>query len=318
MTSEHVLPATLPATQVEAVIAVLRASWGGLVKATNAIWSAFWTLCKIALLVGFVALLISGSGTQKEKVLDMNYFLSLASPLETQHQVFTIGSHTMPKVEILAAVPEQERVQNPSMTAAQLQRAKWMNRTWGEVVARNEANQSMSSDNKKGFAATYVSDVLAEAMDKKGQKAMGGNAIAESTTLNVLVGAEVIPSLASGLLPVFSDADTAKWKIELAREKIELSELDMRRAKFFQTKFGPGTIPVKAPSDIEIRAAEDAAPAVSNGFNSYRPAGAPWSENERLEAACQALNFVANPALIPAVAVAPAAGAPVSRQRTRW
>lgn len=269
------------------------------VKSVNATWS----LLKIVVVVSVVmwAFGLKNSGVD-ESQLGMSKFITLASPLETTNQSFSIGNYKMPKIAVLAALPESERVANPSLTAAQLQRAKWMDRTWNDVRLRNESNRALSNASK-GFVSEEVMPFVNDAMGRKSEKS--DVEISELVSVNVLVGAEIIPSLASGLLPVFSDAETAAWKNELARGKVVLNELDMRRAKFFQTKFGPGSMPEKAQSDIEIRAEEklahDAQPVDYFGRRASI-ATAPLSNNERLEAACNALNIVANPALIPVTA----------------
>ena len=294
------------------------------VKTINAVW----TLILIVLVGSAAAWAISWKmDASKEPVNGMAQFIALASPLETQPQSFTIGRHVMPQLSVMAALPEAERLANPSLTAAQLQRAKWMDRTWKAIQLRNEANRAVSGAGKSGVSE-FVVGIASDIMDKKGQKGQDATSIAELSNINVLVGInDVIPSLASGLLPTFSDAETAKWKAELVRERITLSELDMRRAKFFQKKFGAGTVAAKSPDDVEIRTAEKLAaesnqqPA-SNSFADQmlamqraqaqaaaRQQAAPLSDNERLEAACQVLNFVANPSSIPVAPVADAAPA---------
>jgi hypothetical protein len=272
------------------------------VKSVNATWS----IVKIALVIGTAVWLLSlknSNSAPADSQLGMEKFITLASPLETSKQEFSIGNYKLPQIAVLAALPEAERMANPSMTAAQLQRAKWMDRTWKDVGLRNEENRALPSAGQSDVAKQFVAGILNDVLDKKTQKETGTKSISELSGINVVVGDEVIPSLASGLLPVFTDAETAAWKTELAREKIVLNELDMRRAKFFLVKFGPGSMPAKAPSDMEIRTAEKLESDVRNGWAMTRPTTAPLSDNERLEAACQALNFVANPALIPAALI---------------
>lgn len=300
---------------MENSVALPAAKVGSWFAAINQAVNAFWALLKIGLLVGLVAWAWAALKQAPPEAGGMARFLALSSPLETTNQNFSIGSHKMPPLAVLAALPEAERVANPSLTAAQLQRAKWLDRTWNEVQARNESNRALSNASK-GFVAEKILPVVGEVIGKKEGKTEID--IADLVSVNVLVGNEVVPSLASGLLPVFSDAETLAWKAELARSKIVLNELDMRRAKYFQAKFGPGSMPPKAPADVEIRAAEklayEAQPVDYFGRRAPLPT-ASLSDNERLEAACNALNIVANPALIPAAPVAaqPAAARPTNR-----
>jgi hypothetical protein len=290
------------------------------VKTINAVW----TLILIVLVISAAAWAISWKmDASKEPEYGMTQFIALASPIETKAQPFTIGRHAMPQLAVMAPLPEAERVANPSLTAAQLQRAKWMDRTWKAGQLRNESNRALPGAGKSSVS-TFVTGVVSDVMEKKGQSPLDAHSIEELSNINVLVGNDVIPSLASGLLPVFTDAETAKWKAELARERITLNEIDMRRAKFFQKKFGPGTMPAKSPDDIEIRTAEKlesqaqkqpqnltfadqmAAMQAAQAQGFSRQQTAPLSDNERLEAACQVLNSVTNPALIPLADAAPA------------
>ena len=292
------MESSLPVTSVKDSIS----SW---LSAIAQALGAFWSLLKIGVLVFGVVWVASALKADPPEAGGMARFIELSSPLETVKQDFSIGTHKMPPLAVLAPLPEAERVANPALTAAQLQRAKWLDRTWNEVQARNESNRAFSNASK-GFVAEKIMPLASEVLGKKEAKAVSD--VADLVSVNVLVGAEIIPSLASGLLPVFTDAETLAWKIELAREKIVLNELDMRRAKFFQTKFGPAAIPAKSAADIEIRAAEklvnDAQPVDYFGRRATG-AAAPLSDNERLELACQALIFVANPSLIPVPVAAP-------------
>lgn len=262
--------------------------------------NATWTIIKIAIVVALVVLAFGFKNKTAEPTVadvDMGKFLSMASPLELSNQNFSIGKYTLPPVAVLAALPEADRVANPAFTAAQLQRARWMNRTWGEVHLRNESNREMTGLVGENIAKQFVSGVLNDFFDKKTQKETGVKSISELANINVLVGDDVIPSLASGLLPVFTDAETAAWKAVQASERVSLNELDMRRAKFFHVKYGAGTMPAPAPADVEIRAAEKLAP----GNNPWaRRDVSPQSDNERLQAACAILNIVHNPPAAPA------------------
>lgn len=268
----------------------------------NIVW-----LIVLFLVVIFVSYI--GWGIYKanqEPEMGMAQFMVLASPLETAPQRFNIGRHTMPSVKVLPTLLEAERVQNPSFTAAQLQRAKWMTRTWDTVHKRNETRRDFG--NKQGVVSKWLGVVISEALGKDPKaEAMD---IAELSNLQVMVGNDLIPPLVSGLLPVFSDADTAKIKVEMARENIVLSEIDMRRAKYFQMKYGAGTMPEKAVDDVELRAEEKADKLTQYGgeegyqqavrYGARMTGGAPLSENERLELACNMLNIIANPSLISA------------------
>ena len=260
------------------------------VKGVNATWS----LIKIALVVALVVLAFSFKNKIEEPAatdVDMGKFLSMASPLELSSQDFSIGKYTLPPVAVLASLPEADRVANPAFTAAQLQRGRWMDRTWKEVHLRNDADKSMTGRGGENVAKKFVSGVLSDFFDKKTQKETGVKSISELANINVLVGDDLIPSLASGLLPVFTDSETAAWKAVQASERVSLNELDMRRAKFFHVKYGPGTMPAPAPADVEIRAAEKLSP--SNPW--ARRETSPQSDNERLQAACAILNIVQNP-----------------------
>lgn len=284
-------PPTSPSSKVGAVFDTA-------IKGIDAVWS----IIKIVFVVALVVLAFSFKSKVEEPAavdVDMGKFLSMASPLELSSQDFSIGRYTLPPVAVLASLPESERVANPAFTAAQLQRAKWMHRTWQEVHLRNESNRSMTGIGGENVAKQFVNGVIADFFDKKTQKETGTKSISELANINVLVGDDVIPSLASGLLPVFTDSETAAWKAVQASERVSLNELDMRRAKFFHVKYGPGAMPAPAPADVEIRAAEKLAP----GGNPWaRREVAPQSDNERLQAACAILQIVQNPSPAPAAA----------------
>lgn len=258
-------------------------------KAARAV-QAVWTLFKIVVVAALLIWLASWK-ISSDQAPEVSYaqFVSMASPLETVNQDFSIGNHSMPSLAVMAPLSEAERMANLGMTAAQLQRARWMLRTWTAVHARNEPNRQLSGASEKSFASRLVDDAM-------GKEAKKSN-IAELSNIQVLLGNDLIPSLASGKLPVFTDADTAKWKAEASR--LRLSEIDMRRAKFFQVKYGVNMMPAKVPDDLEIRAEEKLAQDASNGVNRgyYRPRiqTSPLSDNERLELAVGVLNTLAAP-----------------------
>lgn len=258
-----------------------------------------WTLLKICVVVACAGWAFGfASDGKKQAAASFEHFLAMASPLETEKQEIKVGRYAMPVVAVLAALPEVERTQNPAFTAAQLQRAKWLDRTWREVQLRNEPGLEISgqgADEKSGLtgaAQAFVSSVMADLIagkkqDKDSPKFSG----AEVSGINVLAGADLIPSLASGQLPVFTDSETAAWRAVLVREKLAgLSELDMRRAKYYQTLRGVGAVPEPAISDLEIRAMEK---LESSAWVQRKTAAA--SDTERLRAACEVLNLVNSP-----------------------
>lgn len=260
-----------------------------------------WTLLKICVVVACAVWAFGLASDSKKQAAAVSFeqFLAMASPLETEKQELKIGRYTMPVLAVMAALPEVERTQNPAFTAAQLQRAKWLDRTWREVQLRNEPDLEISGDgaDKKeglmGAAQAFVSgamgDLIAGKKQGKDSPKISG---AEVSGINVLAGADLIPSLASGKLPVFTDAETAAWRAVLVREKLSgLNELDMRRAKFYQSLRGAGAVPESALSDLEIRAMEK---LESSAWVQRKTAAA--SDNERLRAACEVLNMLNAPA----------------------
>ena len=262
------------------------------VKVTNLIWNLL--LLAVAITVG--CYIAPGFAPEKQPE-GLNDFIGMASPIENVPQQFSIGKHNMPSVEVMAPLSEVERQANPSFTAAQLQRAKWMDRTLRAVRARNETAKAVNKDGKS-YAVEFVQSVLAKNKEDSGSArvVMSARDIAELSSINVLVGIDIIPSLASGLLPVLSDAETALWKEEVTRQQIKLSVLDMRRAKYFQNKLGTGVVPAKSPDDEEIRAEEKLMNVVKPRTNMFlrQPTwAAPLSENERLELAVGVLNTIA-------------------------
>ncbi len=252
--------------------------------------AAVWTLIKIVVVASALIWLASWriNSDQSPKV-SYETFVSMASPLETVNQDFSIGNHEMPSIAVLASPSEAERMASPGMTAAQIQRARWMWRTWEAVNRRGESQRQIGAADRS-FAVELVSAAVSESLGKD-QKTPKSNTAEGQSNVRVLIGPDLIPSLDSGKLPVFTDADTSKWRGEAARQNLRLSELDMRRAKFFQTKYGMNMMPSKSPDDLEIRA-EEKLEAESAGRWERRPV-APLSANERLELAVGVLNVLA-------------------------
>lgn len=276
-------------------------------KKVNKVWLIILAVVVVVIALGWWKI----NQVTKEPELGMAEFLVLASPIENVQQTFSIGRHEMPSLRVLPELLEIERVNNPSLTGAQLQRAKWMERAWISIHRRNESRRQVGKQ-PDGMVDRWAVNIVQKAMGKeRREEVMDGLDIAELSNLQVMVGNDVIPSLVSGLLPVFSDAETLKYRTELFKQKLPLNELDMRRAKFFQTKYGAGTVPAKAIDDIEMRkdermivadraGGEEALQKAINSGYFKMPAGDPLTENERLELACGVLNaLVATPAAAP-------------------
>lgn len=257
-----------------------------------------WTLIKIVLVLGIVVVLGLAQFTSSDdkKPESFKDFLALASPLEAP-QKFTLNAHVLPvQAAVLPAVSEAERLQNPGATAVQIARAKWIERTWGEVEKTGEAGRKINGGKPAGVGAV-LGGFISAAMGKEegqGKKEASG---AEITAKQLLVGDAVVPSLVSGKLPVFSDADAAKVQAEAAKQGVSLGELDYRRALWFVVSYGAGNKPAPAPADVEIRTAEAANKPKPNGWGmAERQNIAPWSDNERMARAVDVLNFIYAPA----------------------
>lgn len=267
-----------------------------------------WTLIKIVLVLGIVVVLGLAQFTSSDdkKPESFKDFLALASPLEGQ-QNFTLNKHVLPvQASVLPAVPEAERLQNPGATAVQIARAKWIERTWNEVEKTGEPGRKINGGKPAGVAAV-LGGFISAAMGKEEGQGKKDASSAEIAAKQLLVGDAVVPSLVSGTLPVFSDADTAKVQAEQVKQGVALGELDYRRALWFVVKYGAGNKPAPAPSDVEIRAAEAANKPKPNGWGQVeRQNVAPWSDNERMARAVDVLNsmYAPNPAAAPAAAVA--------------
>lgn len=264
-----------------------------------------WTLLKISIVLFLVAwFVISKMGTADSvKPKAFAEYLASASPLETP-QRYTLNKHAMPTLaSVLPAITEQERLQHPGATAVQIARAKWIERTWNEVEQRGEPERKVNGG-EKSFLASLGAEVM-------GKDAKAEGADAKPGTVQLLVGSDVVPALASGKLPVFSEADTVKYQAEQAKQGLALYELDYRRALWFVLKFGAGNKPAVAPEDAEIRAVEAASKPKPDAWGRVeRQVIAPWSENERMARAVDVLNviYAPTPAAAPAAAVAQTAG----------
>lgn len=269
-----------------------------------------WTLIKIVLVLGIVVVLCLAQFTSSDdkKPESFKDFLALASPLEAQ-QNFTLNKHVLPvQASVLPAVPEAERLQNPGATAVQIARAKWIERTWNEVEKTGEPGRKVNGGKPAGVAAV-LGGFISAAMGKEEGQGRKEASSAEISAKQLLVGDAVVPSLVSGSLPVFSEADTAKVQAEQVKQGLALGELDYRRALWFVVKYGAGNKPAPAPADVEIRAAEAANKPKPNGnfFGQVeRQNVAPWSDNERMARAVDVLNsiYAPNPAAAPAATVA--------------
>lgn len=269
-----------------------------------------WTLIKIVLVLGIVVVLCLAQFTSSDdkKPESFKDFLALASPLEAQ-QNFTLNKHVLPvQASVLPAVLEAERLQNPGATAVQIARAKWIERTWNEVEKTGEPGRKVNGGKPAGVAAV-LGGFISAAMGKEEGQGRKEASSAEVSAKQLLVGDVVVPSLVSGSLPVFSDADTAKAQAEQVKQGLSLGELDYRRALWFVVKYGAGNKPAPAPADVEIRAAEAANKPKPNGnfFGQVeRQNVAPWSDNERMARAVDVLNsiYAPNPAAAPAATVA--------------
>jgi len=258
---------------------------------------ATWTLMKIGvvlfLVVWFIVSKIGAADSDKPKAFAD--YLAAASPIETA-QRYTLNKHTMPALaSVLPAVTEAERLAHPEATAIQLQRAKWIERTWQDAERRGEEGRKVNGG-EKGMVASVLGGVVSEAMGKPADKSdVAGGDLAK---LQLLVGDAVVPSLASGKLPVFGDADWAKVKAEEVKQGVTWRELDYRRALWFVVTYGAGNKPAPAAEDAEIRAAEAAAekdrPKGGGLWSAPTPpaATAPLSENERMAKAVDVLNIV--------------------------
>lgn len=258
---------------------------------------ATWTLMKIGvvlfLVVWFIASKIGAADSDKPKAFAD--YLAVASPIESP-QRYTLNKHTMPLLaSVLPAVTEAERLAHPDATAIQLQRAKWIERTWLDAEKRGEEGRKVNGG-EKNVVAVALGGIVSEAMGKPADKSdVAGGELAK---LQLLVGDAVVPSLASGKLPVFSDADMAKVRAEEAKQGVTWRELDYRRALWFVVTYGAGNKPAPAAEDVEIRASEAVAdkdrPRAGGLWTTPAPPApaAPLSENERMAKAVDVLNVV--------------------------
>lgn len=257
-----------------------------------------WTLMKIALVLGVVAVfgVASFATGDDKKPASFNEFLALASPLDAP-QNFTLNKHALPvHASVLPAVLESERLHNAHATAVQIARAKWIQRTWLEVEKTGEEGRKINGGKPAGVAAMVGGFLSRVVMGKGEAQTRAESASADGAAKQVLVGDELVPALASGLLPVFSDADTAKVQAEQVKQGVALGELDYRRALWFVMKFGAGTKPAPAPADVEIRTAEAANKPKPNAWGQVeRQNVAPWSDNERMARAVDMLNAIYSP-----------------------
>lgn len=259
-----------------------------------------WTLIKIGVVLGIVVVLGLAQFTSPDtpKPASFKEFLALASPLETP-QDFTLNSYTMPThAGVLPAVSEAERLQNPAATAVQIARAKWIERTWGEMEKTGEKGSRINGGKPAGVSAVlggFISAAVGKEEEGKGKGKKADAVAADAADKQLLLGNELVPSLSSGLLPVFSDADTAKVSAEQAKLRVALGEIDYRRGLWFVIKFGAGNKPAPAPGDVEIRTAEAANKPKASYWSSDRQTIAPLSHNERMALAVDVLNSIYAP-----------------------
>lgn len=210
----------------------------------------------------------------EDKNWDSDFFIQQASPLATVEQL-------KEQDKFLPVVTEAERFDHPKNTEIQLRRARWSHMvTKKPKTDPSKPQRHVSAEEAKKYE--WKPFVMADLADVSQQS---------DKVVQVLVGDTdtPIPALSSGKLPIFTDAEKARYMPDLLSQGLD--ELDFRRAAWWLKNHNADPIP-PMPEDLDVRKQEEEAKNITDeearepaAFQRrydaiHRPA--PLTANERL------------------------------------
>lgn len=174
---------------------------------------------------------------------DSMHFIIWAAP-NILHKPYFIQERRDTEIKYLPVVTEKERLEHPSLTAVQIQRAKWNYERFQFENAPQDGSapkKHLTPEDKKRFGSDITQIAIPLDVIAWMKKSIS---VYQS-------GVDVpIPAIATGELPVFTDKETQAFNADMVKNDLE--ELDFRRAAWWFKNKGRAPIP-QMPEDLKAR-----------------------------------------------------------------